>query len=521
MGTEMNEDLSRLSSAAKKLTDEELIARLKQCVTRGRQCEARTLVHMSEVDARKLYRDQGYSSMFDYVMRALHMSEAEAGLRITAARFGRQYPQAFEMLARGEVHISALCVLASVLTRETIGLLEHARFKSKKEVEELRATHFPKRDVATQFHRLSPRKGAPNVPSPETARASRTVVEHGHAPVLVPLAAQDAAGVTPCVSSAHDAAAAAPNVPSAQDTAGVTPCVSSAEAIAPSTPATEVQSFRLEPPVTTFSLVPLGEGRTAVRFTASQRWGDKLRQAQHLMRHRVPGGDPIAILECALDMLIADRKKKLFGRTAKPRRTSPKSASSGKPSRYIPRAVRREVADRDGEQCAFVAPDGQRCAERGRIELDHHPIPAARGGRSTPDNLRLLCAAHNALEAERAYGPAFIRQRIAAAREASRSSRASRSRNEPRGSTRQRVEATPDCVSQGSSGDATALVPVTGRPNHPLAVVREPAARNAEHPPSRAAASGSAPTLGAIVDSMSATHRPDGAIAPSGSAPTG
>jgi hypothetical protein len=62
MATEMNEDLSRLSSASKRLTDEELIVRLTQCIARGRHWEARILVHMSEVDARKLYRDQGYSS---------------------------------------------------------------------------------------------------------------------------------------------------------------------------------------------------------------------------------------------------------------------------------------------------------------------------------------------------------------------------------------------------------------------------------------------------------------------------
>jgi hypothetical protein len=61
-----------------------------------------------------------------------------------------------------------------VLTQETIGLLELARFKSKKEVEELRAKHFPKPDIATQFQRLSPRKA-----SAETARPSRAGVEHG------------------------------------------------------------------------------------------------------------------------------------------------------------------------------------------------------------------------------------------------------------------------------------------------------------------------------------------------------
>jgi hypothetical protein len=172
------------------------------------------------------------------------------------------------------------------------------------------------------------------------------------------------------------------------------------------------------------------EGCTRCRLRA---WRRRDCTQWQLVRHRVPGGDPIAILECALDMLIADRKRTLFGRTAKPRRTNPKI--SPKPSRYIPRAVRREVAERDGEQCAFVAPDGQRCAERARIELDHHPVPAAR--------------------------------------------------------------------------------------NQPLAAVREPATENAERPPSRAAESGAAPTAGAILEPTLATHRPDGAIAPSGSAPTG
>jgi 5-methylcytosine-specific restriction endonuclease McrA len=367
----------RLSSAARNLTDEELIARLKQCVTRGRPWEARTLVHMSEVDARK-------------------HGAAEAALS---------------------------------------------------------------------------------------------------------------------VSSAHGVTAAAPSVTSAHVAAEAAPCVSPAEAVMPSMPGTEAQAFRLEPPVNTFSLVPLSEGRTAVRFTASQRWGDTLRQAQHLMRHRVPGGDPVAILECALDLLIAERRKALFGRTDKPRRTSPKAASRRKPSRYVPDAVRREVADRDGEQCAFVAPDGRRCAERGRIELDHHPVPAARGGRSTTDNLRLLCAAHNALAAERAYGPAFIRRRIAAAREANPSSRASRSQNAPRESTRQRVEDTTSPALQGSDSEATALVPVTGRANHPLAAGGERATENAEHRPSLAAASGSEPPAGVIIKPTLAMHRPDGALA--------
>jgi hypothetical protein len=42
--------------------------------------------------------------------------------------------------------------------------------------------------------------------------------------------------------------------------------------------------------------------------------------------------------------------------------------------------------------------------------------PFARGGPSTPSNLRLLCAQHNRLEAERIYG-FDVRERIRTKRE--------------------------------------------------------------------------------------------------------
>jgi hypothetical protein len=47
------------------LDDQELIAGLKRCVAQDRRLTARLLVHFAEVDARGLYRDQGYESMFD------------------------------------------------------------------------------------------------------------------------------------------------------------------------------------------------------------------------------------------------------------------------------------------------------------------------------------------------------------------------------------------------------------------------------------------------------------------------
>src|SRR6185503_13866322 len=71
--------------------------------------------------------------------------------------------------------------------------------------------------------------------------------------------------------------------------------------------------------------------------------------------------------------------------------------------RGIPKALRRFVSERDGGKCAFVSADGHRCESTRRLEIDHIQ-PIALGGETKPENLRLLCRAHNQFEAERALG---------------------------------------------------------------------------------------------------------------------
>jgi hypothetical protein len=70
--------------------------------------------------------------------------------------------------------------------------------------------------------------------------------------------------------------------------------------------------------------------------------------------------------------------------------------------------VKREVWARDGGRCAFVGPDG-RCAERGFLEF-HHVQPYALGGATTAGNLQLRCRAHNAYEADVAFGSLLVRE---------------------------------------------------------------------------------------------------------------
>jgi hypothetical protein len=131
----------------KRLTNDELVLRVRHCVREDRRVSAQLLAHLGEIEARGLHRDLGYESMFAYAVRVLHMSDSEAGLRLHAARFARKFPASLEMLSRGELHLTAMKLLAPVLTSENAELLDMSCLKTKQEIQLLIAKHCPQPDV--------------------------------------------------------------------------------------------------------------------------------------------------------------------------------------------------------------------------------------------------------------------------------------------------------------------------------------------------------------------------------------
>src|SRR5262245_41457141 len=105
------------------VADSELISRLRRLVRADQTLHARLLVHLGEVDARGLYREHAYASMFAYCLGELGMSEAEAYLRIQAARLGRQFPRILPLLAQGALHLTAIKLLGPHLTAANHALL--------------------------------------------------------------------------------------------------------------------------------------------------------------------------------------------------------------------------------------------------------------------------------------------------------------------------------------------------------------------------------------------------------------
>ena len=89
----------------------------------------------------------------------------------------------------------------------------------------------------------------------------------------------------------------------------------------------------------------------------------------------------------------------------KPRKQKAEETAKPKPpTRHIPRTTRKAVFDRDGHRCTYVAADGTRCTATHDLQVDHVQ-PFALGGTNEPDNLRVLCGAHNRRRAEETFGP--------------------------------------------------------------------------------------------------------------------
>jgi hypothetical protein len=127
----------------------------------------------------------------------------------------------------------------------------------------------------------------------------------------------------------------------------------------------------------------------------------------------VPSGDPALVYARAMTHYLTHLEKQRLG-------VKPGAAvAPGARGRAIPKPLRRLVWERDGGRCTFVSADGHRCEETGRLEIDHIR-PLALGGASTPENLRVLCSAHNQHEAERVLG----RERVQSRREIAHRERA-------------------------------------------------------------------------------------------------
>jgi len=83
----------------RRLSDDELVARLKGLAARARRATALLVAHLAELDTRDVFLRAGYSSLYAYCRDVLALSEHEAFNRIEAARTARRFPVVLDLLA--------------------------------------------------------------------------------------------------------------------------------------------------------------------------------------------------------------------------------------------------------------------------------------------------------------------------------------------------------------------------------------------------------------------------------------
>jgi hypothetical protein len=343
------------------MPDAELLARVSELASDERLATAQLVAALAELDARRLYLGQGCSSLFTYCTQVLHLSEHAAYGRIEAARAAQRFPTILDRLDDGSLTLTAVCLLAQHLTPDNcVAVLDAARHRTKREVEVLVAGLRPQSPVPSTIRKL-PAPRPLSLPPESGARPVEAADGGVGAPVSMPC--------VPVVAPAAPAELSAPTVT-------LRPAV-----IAPLTP----EHYKLQ-------------------ITISRETLEKLRRAQDLLRHVLPGGDPAVIFDKAITALLSELERTKLAITERPRERRMLTLGS----RHVPAAVRRAVWVRDGGRCAFVSENGRRCTERGFIEF-HHTAPYAAGGEATNDSIELRCRAHNLYEGELDFGPAVRR----------------------------------------------------------------------------------------------------------------
>jgi hypothetical protein len=414
--------MRKSSHSLPRLDDHALRERFTVLVASDRQTTADLLRCIDEIDRRRLWAKDACGSMFAWCLEYFHMSEAMVSKRIRGARTARVYPLVFEMVERGELHLTGITQLAAHLTEENHrAVLTRAKHLTMREIEKLVAEIAPKPDVASRIVKL-PRR---------TAGLERNLerAQPGEGPLPTD---------TPSASSE-------PSQLLSNESLGMR-LSSGPEPVALPASAAKATTKRLG------HLAPLSPRRFKVEITIGEETHDTLRQLQDLLSHQIPSGDPALVIERALEDLLKKTLKTKTAMTDRPRKATPKrnverndkfqtalrpslrerysdrddamskcraagvassqptettSSTSGTRTRAIPAEVKRKVWQRDGGSCAYTNAKGRRCDQRRLIEY-HHKVPYACGGEHLVENIELRCRAHNQLEAERDYGVAFM-----------------------------------------------------------------------------------------------------------------
>jgi len=408
------------------LSDRQVLDRLLKLHLTSAEVMADLLCHLAEVERRRLHLREATRSLFAYAVEVLHCTEDQAWRRVTAAQTATQFPVIFDLVASGELTLTSVNTLRAVLTQENHAeVLAEAKHKTKAQLEVMVARLAPKPDAPTRLARVAerPRPTMEVTPAELSLSAASTGRDGASLALRLAPTATTAATETPPPTPS-----ATPTVTSSMIAPGSTS--EPARAPAPPTRPDPARLAPLSPQRWKLSLTIGAEAERALRTArdltpggdlarvverAVIEYAEKL-EARKLAklkgRKRRPAleavptstahpasldaaapptaTEPAAALKSALPPAAAPTSGESTAArpAASPVGVAPISAlarvpdadppravnrSDTRPSGHrphIPRAVVREVVERDGGRCGYVSPEtGRRCSETANLEV--------------------------------------------------------------------------------------------------------------------------------------------------------
>jgi hypothetical protein len=102
----------------KNISNQDLIQRLEKLTRTERKITHVILLHINEVEARRLYAGLGFESLYAYLTKGLLYSESAAYRRLQAARLLKTVPEVAEQIESGALNLSQLTQVQKCLKEE-------------------------------------------------------------------------------------------------------------------------------------------------------------------------------------------------------------------------------------------------------------------------------------------------------------------------------------------------------------------------------------------------------------------
>jgi len=357
------------------LSNSEFLHRLETLVLKEKLTTLKILQYLIEMDRHRLYEQMGYGSLFDYCIRQLGYSESGANRRIKAARCIRDFPDVYEMLVKNELDLCKVSLISRTITEENKSkLLSEIQNRSYRQIEAILARYNP-----------------------------RYLLRDRIRPAYIKKPAEELAAISKFDTNAE---------------------LKSDKKFTANVGGKKLASCHV-----------LGEQKQILEkkfkleFAVSPEVMSKIEQVKALLSTKFSKGIEF---EQLFDILLSEyldrhspeqKNKRRQERAAKKKQSDSKIVASRKKSqqpaapvykirsRHIPAAVQDAVYARDRGRCSYIGPSSVKCNSTWNLQINHIE-PFAKGGGPVLNNLRLLCAKHNQLEAERIYGRDFINKKI-------------------------------------------------------------------------------------------------------------